>query len=90
LALEVIHGITAQISHERIIIIRVDVACTLHRKKHFNQDHGENSRHSHETCHGAIRPTPEPRKTWIGQRYKCGWQEVDKGGRNQHAGSEMP
>jgi hypothetical protein len=57
---------------------------------HFNN--GKKKYRGQRDCpgHGRVVLDPKRGQAWVTQRYKCGRKQMNKGGRNKDACSEVP
>lgn len=74
---------------ERLVVSRVYVTCSPRGEEHLYRDHGKDGHHGDEAWHGRIALVPKVRQTWIGERFEGRGEQVDKGGRDQNAGTEV-
>lgn len=72
-----------------IVVVRVRMPCTSGGQVRFQPDDDYGRHHRDQAGKRLVSFAEGIRQTWIGQGIECGWKEMDEGGRDQDASSEV-
>lgn len=81
--------VLAVVEAQRLVFHGVDVSSTSGGKEHLNAHDDEHRRHGDEAGGSRVPFVPEARKTWVGEGFEGGGQEVDKRGCYEDACAEV-